>query len=38
MCVFLQPKLTTGELLQLVASRYMLKEKDLFGLAYKDDL
>ena len=36
--MFLQPKLMTSDLLQLVASRYMLKEKHLFGLAYKDDL
>jgi len=33
-----QPKLTTCELLHLVTSRYLLKEKHLFGLAFKDDL
>lgn len=36
--VFVQPKLMTCDLLHLVTSRYMLKEKHLFGLAFKDDL
>ena len=32
-----QPKLYAGDLLDLVASHFSLKEKEYFGLAYKDE-
>ena len=34
----MQPKLLTCDLLHLVASRHLLKEKHLFGLAYRDEM
>lgn len=33
----LQPKLTSRDLLDLVASHFKLKEKEYFGLCYQDD-
>jgi len=35
--VILQPKLYAGELLDIVASHFNLKEKEYFGLSFKDD-
>ena len=32
-----QPKLYAGELLDLVASHFNLKEKEYFGLSFKDE-
>jgi len=39
LCVFVccQPKLLASELLDLVASHFNLKEKEYFGLMFKDD-
>ena len=33
----LQPKLTTGELLDIVSSHFKLKEKEYFGIAFQDE-
>jgi len=35
--ILIQPKLYAGELLDLVASHFNLKEKEYFGLSYKDE-
>ncbi|XP_013775714.1 FERM domain-containing protein 4B-like [Limulus polyphemus] len=35
--ILIQPKLYAGELLDMVASHFSLKEKEYFGLAFLDD-
>lgn len=35
--IFLQPKLLSYELLDLVSSHFNLKEKEFFGLAFLND-
>ena len=35
--IIFQPKLLSGELLDIVSSHFSLKEKEYFGLSYKDD-
>ncbi|GFS97815.1 FERM domain-containing protein 4A [Trichonephila clavipes] len=35
--ILIKPKLYAGELLDMVASHFSLKEKEYFGLAYLDD-
>lgn len=35
--LLIQPKLTSRDLLDLVASHFKLKEKEYFGLCYQDD-
>ncbi|GBO35717.1 hypothetical protein AVEN_40325-1 [Araneus ventricosus] len=35
--ILIKPKLYAGELLDMVASHFSLKEKEYFGLAYMDD-